>query len=74
MTLSVSLGNRMTTTNEDANNLQNKDSRIRFQLRQRSAHRSTNELVDQVMDQLKAERAQAAFKLAVKQKELNCVI
>jgi hypothetical protein len=52
----------------------NKDSRIGFQFGQRSAHRSTSELVDQLQDQIKAERAQAAVKLAEKQRELTAAL
>jgi hypothetical protein len=52
----------------------NEDSKIGFQLGQRSAHRSTYELVDQLTDQIKAERAQAAARLAEKQRELTVAL
>lgn len=52
----------------------NKCSCIAAQLASAAALRSTNELVDQLQAQLKAERAQHAFNLAEKEQELSLAL
>lgn len=50
--------------------LKNKSDRIAFQFGSKSALRATNELVDQLQEQIRTERAQHRFNMAEQQKEL----
>jgi hypothetical protein len=45
-----------------------------FQVGRQSALRTTNDLVDQLQETLRAERTQYAFKLAEKQRELTAAL
>jgi ribosomal protein L29 len=67
----------MTTTNkgrDDAHDLQELKKPIGLSSRTKVPHRSTSELVDQLQDQIKAERAQAAARRAEKQCELSAAL
>jgi ribosomal protein L29 len=54
--------------------LKNKTDRIAFRFGARSVLRSTNELVDQLQEQLWRERAQHAFNLAENERELKAAL
>jgi hypothetical protein len=54
--------------------LKNKTDRFAFQFGRGSALRSTSELVDQLQEQLRIERAQHRFNLAEKEKEIAILL
>lgn len=54
--------------------LKNKANRFAFQFGRQSGIRSTDEMVEQLQEQLRKERAQHAFNLAQKESELALVL
>jgi excinuclease UvrABC nuclease subunit len=54
--------------------LKNKSDRFTFQFGNKSALRSTSELVDQLQDQLQAQRDQHRFDLAEKKRDLAAAL